>query len=86
MAIEKMKFETSTGEKLEVPFFYDALSARQVRAIRKKHKDDAEELGNAFMETALPKEDYERVMDLSLRDFERFSNEWMENEDGSTGE
>ena len=77
MATEKMQFESSNGEKFELPFLADALSVKQARALRKKHKDDVEALSDAFMEAALPKEDYDRVMELSLRDFERFSSEWL---------
>lgn len=86
MSTEKMKFEASNGKKFEVPFLADALSMKQARAIRKKHKDDADALGDAMMEAALPKEDYDRVMELSLRDFDRFSAEWTEAKDASLGE
>jgi len=86
MATEKMKFEATTGEKFEVPYLADAVSIKQARAIRKKHKDNYDELSDAFMEAGLPKDDYDRVMEMSLRDYERFSVEWLEAEDVSVGE
>ena len=86
MSTEKLVFESSTGEKFVVPYLKDALSMKQMRNLRKKYKDDFEELSFAFLEEVLSKEDFERVENLSLRDFEKFNAAWIENEDDGLGE
>ena len=86
MSTEKLVFESSKGEKFVVPYLKDALTMKQMRALRKKYKDDFEEMSVAFLKEVLSKDDFERVENLSLRDFEKFNSAWIENEDGGLGE
>ena len=78
----KLHFESSDGVVLDVPFMSDALRFKQVRALRKKYKDDAEALGDAFLEKAMSKEDLDKIENFTMRDYNRFISEWMEVEDG----
>lgn len=87
MALEKYHFVSGDGEtKLDVHYLNDKLSFKQANALRKKHKDDNEALSEAFMKAALTKEEFTKVEELSLRDYQRFMSEWAEAEDTSVGE
>ena len=86
MALEKLHFEASDGTVLDVHYMQDKLSYKKMRALNKKYKDDQESMGDATLAAALDKEDLEKVEDLSLRDFNRFMEEWGEMGDAKLGE
>lgn len=85
MALEKYHFEASDGTKLDVPFMLDAVSYKQMRKLSKQYKDDQGALGDAALEVALAADEHEKVVNLSMRDFNRFMSEWAQDEDVSLG-
>lgn len=85
MALEKYHFEASDGTKLDVPFMLDAVSYKQMRKLNKQYKDDQGALGDAALEVALAADEHEKVVNLSMRDFNRFMREWAQDEDAPLG-
>ena len=83
-----LHFESADGDVLDVPHMADALRFKEVRALRKKYKDDAEALGDAFLEKAMSKENLAIIENFTMRDYNRFISAWMEveDEDDSLGE
>lgn len=81
MALERFHFEASTGEKFEVGYMNDLLSYRKAKNLRKKYKDDAEGLAEAFIEQALDEATLDKVENLSLRDFNDFMTGWTQTDD-----
>lgn len=86
MALEKFHFEASDGTTLDVHYMMDKLSYKEMRKIRKEFATDSEAQGDAILEAGLDKDDYKKVENLSMRDFDAFMTGWSESEDASLGE
>lgn len=81
MSVEPLKFETSTGDLIEVPYLADAFTFKQLRTIRKKATVGGELDGEVFQDLlidALPKETKDTIENLSVRDFTAFIEQWNE--------
>lgn len=76
MALEKLHFTSSTGEKVEVPYLGDALSYKKTRQLRKKYKDDLESLQDAFMAECFDAKTIDTIENFSLRDYTAFVEQW----------
>lgn len=86
MALEKFHFEASDGTTLDVHYMMDKLSYKEMRKIRKEFATDSEAQGDAILEAGLDKDDYKKVENLSMRDFDAFMTGWSESGDASLGE
>lgn len=84
MSIQPLKFETSTGEVLEIPYLADMFTYKQMKKFNKQSTVDGvfdPELLQDLVIQALPKETREIVENLSMRDFPAFMAQWNEAEE-----
>lgn len=98
MAMERFHFETSTGEKIDVPFFEDSFTRKEMKKLNKdlrraEAEGDADEAAQeeslivaASKKNGYPKDFVELVDNLTMRDYKNFFRGWSEQDGASLGE
>ena len=94
MSIEKFTFESANGAKIEVPFFQDTFTRKEMKKLNKalkSAKDGESEQEEALLEAAAAKDGYpedfiDAIDNLSMRDYTNFFKGWAEAGDANLGE
>ena len=94
MSIEKFTFESANGTKIEVPFFQDTFTRKEMKSLNKalkSAKDGESEQEEALLEAAAAKDGYPKgfidaIDNLSMRDYTNFFKGWAEAGDVNLGE
>lgn len=89
MALEKFHFATTDGDtKIAFPYMEDVVSARWARdnATRLNEEGVWPALEHVAAMNDTNAKAYEKILDLPLREFNRFSRAWQEGRSASLGE
>ena len=77
MSIEKFTFESANGTKIEVPFFQDTFTRKEMKKLNKALKSAKDGYPKDFIDT---------IDNLSMRDYTNFFKGWAEAGDANLGE
>lgn len=89
MALEKFHFTTlDSSVKIAFPYMEDVVSARWARDNSRRLNDEGvwPALEHVASMNDTNAKAYEKILDLPLREFNRFSRAWQEGRDASLGE
>lgn len=88
MALEKMHFTSSEGVEIVVPFMKNSIRRKHMNRINKEFKgDDKSGMDSALFEAAgFDKKTMDAIDDLLIGDYQKFTEEWTQQDDVTVGE
>lgn len=87
MALERFHFETSDGDKIDIPFMKDGIRRKAMNKLNKDYKDRQEEMDEGLLRAAkIDKKTMDIIDEMTLRDYQSFMLGWSEQDDVSLGE